>query len=98
MPELSILHSALSEIVSLVDILLSYSVKKSTRIISTHIISSSPDQGLIKVVIQYNTIQYNTIQYKVVMVDKTEEKQTKPNRGEEVMKLSEELKEEVLQK
>ena len=35
---------------------------------------------------------------KVVMVAKTEEKQTKPDKGEEVTKLSEELKEEVLEK
>ena len=32
------------------------------------------------------------------MVAKTEEKQTEPDKGEEVMKLSEELKEELLQK
>ena len=35
---------------------------------------------------------------KVVMVAKTEEKQTEPDKSEEVTKLSEELKEEVLQK
>ena len=35
---------------------------------------------------------------KVVMVAKTEEKQTKPDKGEEVTKLSEEMKEKVLQK
>ena len=35
---------------------------------------------------------------KVVMVAKTEEEQTKPDRGEEVTKLSKELKEEILQK
>ena len=35
---------------------------------------------------------------KVVMVAKTEEKQTEPDKGEEVMKSSEDLKEEVLQK
>ena len=35
---------------------------------------------------------------KVVMVAKTEEKQTEPDKGEEVTKLSEELKEEVLKK
>ena len=32
------------------------------------------------------------------MVAKTKEKQTKPDKGEEVTKLAEELKEEVLQK
>jgi len=45
-------------------------------------LTSSQDLGLIK----------------VVMVAKTEEKQTKPETGEEVTKFSEELKEEVLQK
>ena len=35
---------------------------------------------------------------KVVMVAKTEEKQTEPDKSEEITKLSEELKEEVLQK
>ena len=35
---------------------------------------------------------------KVVMLAKTEEKQTKPDKGEEVTKLSEEMKEKVLQK
>ena len=35
---------------------------------------------------------------KVVMVAKTEEEQTKPDRGEKVPKLSEELKEKILQK
>ena len=45
-------------------------------------LTSSQDLGLIK----------------VVMVAKTEEEQTKPDRGEKVTKLSEELKEEILQK
>lgn len=45
-------------------------------------LTSSQDLGLIK----------------VVMVAKTEEDQTEPDRGEEVTKLSEELKEEILQK
>ena len=44
--------------------------------------TSSQDLGLIK----------------VVMVAKTEEKQTKPDKGEEVTKLSEEMKEKALQK
>ena len=35
---------------------------------------------------------------KVVMVAKTEEMQTKPDKGEEVTRLSEELRKEVLQK
>lgn len=45
-------------------------------------LTSSQDLGLIK----------------VVMVAKIEEDQTEPDRGEEVTKLSEELKEEILQK
>ena len=45
-------------------------------------LTSSQDRGLIK----------------VVMVAKTEERQTEPDKVEEVKKLSEELKEEVLQK